>query len=337
MTKIHVGLIGAGRIGRVHAENLTYRIPEAALVAVSDILVEAAEKLAGELGIPAAYQDHRRILDDKAIDAVLICSSTDTHAPLIEEAAEAGKQIFCEKPIALDLRRIDHALAAVQRAGVKLQIGFNRRFDPNFRRVREAVAGGVIGEPHILRITSRDPAPPPLAYLQVSGGIFLDMTIHDFDMARFLMGREVEAVYAAANVLVDPAIGQAGDVDTAVVTLHFAGGALGVIDNSRRAIYGYDQRVEVFGSGGVVSADNAYPNTVQIGDARRVYRDLPLNFFMERYTESYVHEMRAFVDCILHDTPPPVSGQDGRIAVVMGYAAKRSLGEKRPVTLEEIG
>lgn len=337
MTKIHVGLIGAGRIGRVHAENLTYRIPEAALVAVSDILVEAAEKLAGELGIPAAYQDHRRILDDKAIDAVLICSSTDTHAPLIEEAAEAGKQIFCEKPIALDLRRIDHALAAVQRAGVKLQIGFNRRFDPNFRRVREAVAGGAIGEPHILRITSRDPAPPPLAYLQVSGGIFLDMTIHDFDMARFLMGREVEAVYAAANVLVDPAIGQAGDVDTAVVTLHFAGGALGVIDNSRRAIYGYDQRVEVFGSGGVVSADNAYPNTVQIGDARRVYRDLPLNFFMERYTESYVHEMRAFVDCILHDTPPPVSGQDGRIAVVMGYAAKRSLGEKRPVTLEEIG
>ncbi len=337
MEKIRVGIIGAGRIGRVHATNLTYRIPEADLVAVSDIVGEAAEKLAGELGVPAAYQDHRRILDDKAIDAVFICSSTDTHAPFIEQAAEAGKQIFCEKPIALDLAAIDRALAAVQRAGVKLMVGFNRRFDPSFRRVREAVAAGEIGEPHILRITSRDPAPPPLAYIQVSGGIFLDMTIHDFDMARYLMGREVESVYAAGGVLVDPAIGQAGDVDTAVITLHFAGGALGVIDNSRRAVYGYDQRVEVFGSGGVVSADNAYPNTVQIGNAQRVHRDLPLNFFMERYTESYVHEVRAFVECILHDTPPPVTGLDGRTAVVIGYAAKRSLAEKRPVTIEEVG
>ncbi len=337
MEKIRVGIIGAGRIGRVHAANLTYRMPEADLVAVSDIVGEAAEKLAGELGVPAAYQDHRRILDDKAIDAVFICSSTDTHAPFIEQAAEAGKQIFCEKPIALDLAAIDRALAAVQRAGVKLMVGFNRRFDPSFRRVREAVAAGEIGEPHILRITSRDPAPPPLAYIQVSGGIFLDMTIHDFDMARYLMGREVESVYAAGGVLVDPAIGQAGDVDTAVITLHFAGGALGVIDNSRRAVYGYDQRVEVFGSGGVVSADNAYPNTVQIGNAQRVHRDLPLNFFMERYTESYVHEVRAFVECILHDTPPPVTGLDGRTAVVIGYAAKRSLAEKRPVTIEEVG
>lgn len=335
MNKINVGIIGAGRIGRVHAENLTYRIPEADLVAVSDISLDAAEKLAGELGIRAVYQDHRRILDDKAIDAVFICSSTDTHAPFIEEAAEAGKQIFCEKPIALDLPKIDRALAAVQRAGVKLQIGFNRRFDPSFRRVQQAVADGEIGEPHILRITSRDPAPPPLAYIQVSGGIFLDMTIHDFDMARFLLGRQVEAVYAAADVLVDPTIGQAGDVDTAVVTLHFAGGALGVIDNSRRAVYGYDQRVEVFGSKGCVAADNRYPNTVMISDTHRVYRDLPLNFFMERYTESYIHEVRAFVDCILHDTPPPVTGQDGRIAVVMGYAAKRSLTEKRPVKLSE--
>ncbi len=334
---ISVGLIGAGRIGRVHAENLVYRIPEARLVAVADLVVEAAERLAGELGIPAAYQDHRRILEDKAIDAVLICSSTDTHAEFIEEAAKAGKQIFCEKPIALDLGKIDRALLAVEQAGVKLMIGFNRRFDPNFRRVREVVAAGEVGEPHLLRITSRDPAPPPIEYVRVSGGIFLDMTIHDFDMARFLMGREVESVYAAGGVLVDPAIGEAGDIDTAVVTLHFAGGALGVIDNSRRAVYGYDQRVEVFGSGGMVSADNAYPNTVQIGDTQRIRRDLPLNFFMERYTESYINEMRAFVRCIVDDAPPPVSGLDGRIPVVMGYAAKKSFVEKRPVRLSEIG
>jgi myo-inositol 2-dehydrogenase/D-chiro-inositol 1-dehydrogenase len=334
---INIGLIGAGRIGRVHAENLVYRIPEAKLVAVSDVFVEAADKLAAELGVPAAYQDPRRILDDPSIDAVLICSSTDTHAQLIEDAAQAGKQIFCEKPIALDLAKIDHALATVEQAGVKLQIGFNRRFDPNFSRVQAVVAAGEVGEPHLLRITSRDPAPPPLAYVQVSGGIFLDMTIHDFDMSRFLMGREVEAIYAAGSVLVDPEIGQAGDVDTAVVTLHFAGGALGVIDNSRKAVYGYDQRVEVFGSGGVVSADNAYPNTATISDATRVHRDLPLNFFMERYTESYVNEMRAFVRCVVDNTPPPITGLDGRIPVVMGYAAKKSLAERRPVRLDEIG
>ncbi|HSR30795.1 MAG TPA: inositol 2-dehydrogenase [Anaerolineae bacterium] len=334
--KIGVGLIGAGRIGRVHAENLTYRIPEADLVAVSDIFVEAAEKLATELQVPAVYQDPQRLLDDETIDAVLICSSTDTHAQLIENAAVAGKQIFCEKPIALDLAKIDQALAAVEVAGVKLMVGFNRRFDPNFRRVQEVVTSGEIGTPHILRITSRDPGPPPIEYVKVSGGIFLDMTIHDFDMARYLMGREVEAIYAAGGVMVDPAIGEAGDVDTAVITLHFEGGALGVIDNSRKAVYGYDQRVEVFGSAGSVTADNNYPNTARISDAQRVHRDLPLNFFMERYTESYVTELKAFVDCIVNDKAPPVSGLDGRIPVVMGYAAKRSVEEGRPVRLAEV-
>ncbi|MEJ2208061.1 MAG: inositol 2-dehydrogenase [Anaerolineae bacterium] len=336
MAKINVGLIGAGRIGRVHAEDLAYRIPEAELVAVSDVFVEAAERLAGELGVAAAYRDHGPILANEAIDAVLICSSTDTHARLIEEAAQAGKQIFCEKPIALDLAAIDRALEVVEAAGVKLMIGFNRRFDPNFARVREMVAGGEIGEPHLLRITSRDPAPPPIEYVAVSGGIFLDMTIHDFDMARYLIDSEVERVYAAGGVRVDAAIGQAGDVDTAVVTLHFADGTLGVIDNSRQAVYGYDQRVEVFGSAGVVSADNAYPNTVTVSDAVRVRRDLPLNFFMERYTESYVNELRAFVSCIVDDTPPPVTGHDGRVPVVMGYAAKRSVEEGRPVALSEV-
>ena len=336
MENVNVALVGAGRIGRVHAENLVFRIPEANLVAVSDIFMEAAERLAADLNIPAVYQDPAPIMEDESVDAVLICSSTDTHAQFIEAAAEAGKQIFCEKPIALDLDKIDRALATVERAAVKLMVGFNRRFDPNFLRVHEIVRSGEVGAPQILRITSRDPAPPPIEYVKVSGGIFLDMTIHDFDMARYLMGDEVESVYAAGGVLVDPAIGAAGDVDTAVITLHFTNGALGVIDNSRQAVYGYDQRVEVFGSSGSVTADNNFPNTTLVSDAQRVYRDLPLNFFMDRYTESYVAEIKTFVQCILNDTPPPVSGLDGRAPVAMGYAAIKSLAEGRPVKISEI-
>ena len=334
--KVTVGLIGAGRIGRLHAEHLAFRIPQANLLAVSDIILEAAQKCAAELGIPTATRDHRVIMENPDIEAVIVCSSTDTHSQMIEEAAGAGKHIFCEKPIDHDLARIDRALAAVDKAGVKLQIGFNRRFDPNFRRVRELVAAGKIGKPHILRITSRDPAPPPIAYIKVSGGIFLDMTIHDFDMARYLIGSEVKDIYVAAGVMVDPAIGAAGDVDTAVITLRFKNGVIGTIDNSRQAVYGYDQRVEVFGSGGAVSADNNYPNTAIVSDGQSIHRDLPLNFFMERYVDSYVAEMRAFIECIQQDETPPVTGIDGRIPVVMGYAAAKSYEENRPVRLDEI-
>ena len=336
MSIVNVGLIGAGRIGKLHAEHLAFRIPEARLLAVADVYLEAAQRCAETLGVPDAFQDHRPILENPAIDAVVICSSTNTHAQLIEEAAATGKHIFCEKPIDFDLARIDRALKAVDDAGVKLMVGFNRRFDPNFKRVRDLVAEGAVGTPHILKITSRDPSPPPIAYVKVSGGIFLDMTIHDFDMARYLIGSEVNEVYVAAGVMVDPAIGEAGDVDTAVITLRFANGVIGVIDNSRQAVYGYDQRVEVFGSGGVVSADNNYPNTVVIGDAARVHRDLPLNFFMERYTESYVAEMRTFIACVQQDKPPPVTGIDGRAPVVIGTAARLSYVERRPVKLSEI-
>ncbi|MBN1138504.1 MAG: inositol 2-dehydrogenase [Anaerolineae bacterium] len=334
--KINLGLIGAGRIGRVHAENLAHRLPEAHLLAVSDVIVESAQAAAADYQIPAAYEDHRRILEDNSIEAVVICSSTDTHAQMIEEAAQAGKQIFCEKPIALDLGVIDHALSAVDRAGVKLQIGFNRRFDPNFQRVREMVASGKIGTPQIVKITSRDPQPPPIAYVKVSGGIFLDMTIHDFDMARFLIGGDVEAIYAAGGVMVDPAIGEAGDIDTALITLRFTSGVLGSIDNSRKAVYGYDQRVEVFGSEGMVAVSNNLPDTAVVSDAKGVHGSLPLFFFVERYNESYVAEMRTFIDCIYKDLQPPVTGLDGRIPVVMGYAAKRSYAENRPVRLSEV-
>jgi myo-inositol 2-dehydrogenase/D-chiro-inositol 1-dehydrogenase len=334
---LNVGVIGAGRIGQIHARNLATRIPGARLVAVSDVVAAAAERCAKELGAPAAVTDHRRILERGDVDAVVICSSTDTHARMIGEAAEAGKHVFCEKPIDHDLAKIDGALAKVARAGVKLQVGFNRRFDPSFARVRELVAAGGIGTPHLLRITSRDPSPPPIAYVKVSGGIFLDMTIHDFDMARFQVGGEVTEVYAAGGVLVDPEIGKAGDLDTAVITLRFESGAIGTIDNSRKSAFGYDQRVEVFGSAGMAEAANVFPNSVTLSDGKAVARDLPLNFFLERYAESYVRELAAFVACVRDGSEPPVTGRDGRVPVVMGRAARLSAEQNRPVKLSEIG
>ena len=334
--KINVGLIGAGRIGRVHAEHLAYRVPGANLVAVADVFVEAAKKVAADFQIPDAYQDHRRIMEDETIEAIIICSSTDTHSQMIEEAAAAGKHIFCEKPIDHDLNKIDHVLASVKESGVKLQIGFNRRFDPSFRRVREIVASGEIGVPHILRITSRDPGPPPIEYIKVSGGIFLDMTIHDFDMARFLIGEEVVEIYAVGGVMVDPQIGEAGDIDTAIITLRFENGVIGTIDNSRKAVYGYDQRVEVFGSEGVVVISNNTPDTAVVSNASGIHASLPLFFFIERYTEAYIAEMKEFIECIQQDTSPPVTGIDGRIPVVMGYAAKKSYQDNRPVRLSEV-
>jgi len=336
MSEVNIGLIGAGRIGKLHAHHLAFRLPEANLLAIADIFLEAAERCAAECQVPAAFEDYRRILDDPEIDAVVICSSTDTHAQIIEDAAAAGKHIFCEKPLDLDLARIDRVLAAVEEAGVKLQVGFNRRFDSNFKRVRELVAEGRIGTPHIVRITSRDPAPPPLEYIRVSGGIFLDMTIHDFDMARYLIHDEVTEVYAAGGVMVDPEIGKAGDIDTAVITLRYAGGAIGTIDNSRKAVYGYDQRVEVFGSEGMIVVSNKTPDSAVVSDGQGVHGPLPLFFFVERYTDSYIAEMRAFIECIQEDKEPPVTGRDGRIPVLMGYAARKSYEENRPVRLEEV-
>jgi myo-inositol 2-dehydrogenase / D-chiro-inositol 1-dehydrogenase len=333
---LNLGIIGAGRIGQVHAQSLTRRTPTARVLAVSDVNVAAAEQCAATYGIPLATNDHRELLNHPEIEAVLICSSTPTHAPLIIEAAAAGKQIFCEKPIALELAAIDQALAAVRAAGVKLQIGFNRRFDSNFQQLRQTVAAGGIGTPQIVRITSRDPAPPPLAYLQGSGGIFLDMTIHDFDLARFLMDAEIEEVYATGAVLVDPAIGTIGDLDTTMVTLRYATGALGMIENSRQAVYGYDQRAEVFGSGGAVEAQNKTPHTTLHSTAAGVQAAKPLYFFLERYLDAYVAELQAFIEAIRHDRPTPVTGEDGRMATVLGLAAWQSYRERRPVKVAEL-
>jgi myo-inositol 2-dehydrogenase / D-chiro-inositol 1-dehydrogenase len=333
--KLALGLVGTGRIGRVHARTLKQLVPDADLQVVTDVNLESAREVAAQYGIPKVAETYEQILYNPAIDAVVICSSTDTHAPFITQAAQAGKHIFCEKPIAVDLNKIDSALTAVDKAGVKLMIGFNRRFDPNHVRVKQAIEAGAVGTPHILHIISRDPAPPPIEYVKVSGGMFFDMTIHDFDMARFLLD-EVEQIYTAAGVMVDPAIGAAGDVDTAVITLNFASGAIGTIDNSRRAVYGYDQRVEVFGSEGAARTDNWYPNAVTVSNASGIGQDLPLNFFMERYLASYQSELAAFVNSVINNKPLPVTGYDGRVPVVMAMAALKSYREKRPVLLTEI-
>jgi myo-inositol 2-dehydrogenase/D-chiro-inositol 1-dehydrogenase len=334
--QLRVGIIGAGRIGRVHAETLAFRVPQARPVAIADVNRQAAEDLAARCRIGRVAGSAEDILSDREVDAVLICSSTDTHADLIIAAAQAGKHIFCEKPIDFTLEKIDRALVAVDAARVKLQIGFNRRFDANFARVRDAVASGEIGTPHLLHIISRDPAPPPMAYVRVSGGMFLDMTIHDFDMARFLMADEVEEIYTAAAVRVSSEIGAAGDVDTAVITMRFRNGTIGTIDNCRQAVYGYDQRVEVLGSAGSIATQNCYPNQATVSTASEVRRDLPLNFFMERYAGSFQTELRAFVTAVVSDTPTPVTGADGRVPVVMALAARKSHDEGRPVRLDEV-
>lgn len=333
---IKVGIIGAGRIGKIHAENIRYFIPEARVVAVADPIADKLGDWARGLGVERLTRDAREVLTDKGIDAVVVCSSTDTHADMVVAAAENGKHVFCEKPVDLSVAKVKRALAAVEKAGVKLQIGFNRRFDHNFRRVRELVQSGALGAPHLVRITSRDPAPPPAEYVKVSGGIFLDMTIHDFDMARYLAGSEVVEVYAQGAVLVDPAIGKAGDVDTAAVMLTFANGAIGVIDNSRKAVYGYDQRVEVFGAKGCAACSNDTPSSVVVSGEQGVQGDKPLYFFLERYKQAFIDEMKEFFAALANDRPTPVGGQDGLAPILIGLAAKRSLAEHRPVRIAEI-
>lgn len=335
MRKVKVGIIGAGRIGKIHGDNLQ-RLGNAEVVAISDPF--AGEELAAwaaERGIGRVSKDAEELLSDDSIDAVFICSPTDTHVPLIKRAAAAGKHIFCEKPVSMDIMGTKEALEAVAAAGVKLQVGFNRRFDHNFRRVHEIVEGGEIGTPHLIKITSRDPAPPNETYIRASGGIFMDMMIHDFDMARFVSGLEAEEVTAVGSVLVDPVFQRCGDVDTAVVTIRFAGGAIGIIDNSRKAVYGYDQRVEVFGSEGSVAVVNDYPNTAEVHTAEGVRRDKPLHFFLERYNEAYIDETRQFIASIVDGAPLPVSGEDGLQAELMALAAHCSLRLGRPVKLAE--
>ncbi len=335
--KITVGVFGAGRIGRLHVDNLLHRVAGVRVKTVVDPFPAPAQEWAKERGISIST-NAEDILKDPEIQAVLVCSSTDTHADLIIKSAEAGKDIFTEKPIDTSIPRIKKVLEAVEKAGVKFQVGFNRRYDHNHKAVRDAVAAGKVGAVQLIKVSSRDPAPPPIEYVKVSGGLYLDMMIHDFDMVRYLAGPddEVVEVYAIGSVLVDPKIGEAGDVDTAIVTLTFKSGAMGIIDNSRQAVYGYDQRAEVFGSAGMVVNENDKGNTAKVFTKKATVEDKMPWFFLERYNDSYIVEMEEFVKSLLEDKAPSTTGKDGLQAVVLAVAAKKSLEEHRPVKIAEI-
>ena len=334
---LNIGIIGAGRIGKVHLQSVTRYVTDAKVIALADPFMNAeTEEWARSLGVGKLTRDYKEILADPEVDAVFICSSTDTHSAISLEAIAAGKHIFCEKPVDHDLGKIKAVMQALEGSNVKYQVGFNRRFDHNFAAAREAVANGRIGELAVLKITSRDPGAPPVDYIKVSGGIFLDMTIHDFDMVRFISGEEVAEVYAAGGVTVDPAIGEAGDIDTAVVTLRLESGALAVIDNCRRASYGYDQRLEAFGSKGQVAISNDTASSAVVSDASGVTAEKPLYFFLERYMQAYAAEVEAFVAAVRDDAPVPVGIDAGLQSVLIGVAAKKSLELGRPVKLSEI-
>lgn len=335
---LRCALIGAGRIGRLHARHLARRCPDTTLAVVVDPDREAARRCAEEAGPPRpeVAAEPEAVFARSDLRAVLVCSPTSTHVDLIRRAADAGLDVFCEKPIDPDPGRIVELLEGIADRDVRLQVGFNRRFDPSYARIRRAVEDGEVGDPHLLHLVSRDPEPPPIEYVRGSGGLFLDMAIHDFDMARFLVGSEVRTVFARAEVRVDPEIGRAGDVDTACTVLTFEDGTIGTIDNSRQAVYGYDQRAEVFGSAGSIETENRYPNTATLRTEESVRRDRPLRFFLERYRESYLAELRAFLESVRADRPVAVDGRDGLWPVVMARAAERSLEEDRPIAVDEI-
>ncbi|MCI8812155.1 MAG: inositol 2-dehydrogenase [Oscillibacter sp.] len=337
MKTIKIGIIGAGRIGRVHAENIAKFVPEMEIKTVSDPYMsgETLEFLQ-RLRIPGLVKDADVILSDPEIKAVVVCSPTDLHAEYAIKAAQAGKDVFVEKPVDYRIERVREVIDEVKKAGVKLQVGFNRRFDHNHRAVYEAVREGKVGRVNLIKISSRDPAPPSIDYVRVSGGIFYDMMVHDFDMARFLAGSEVTEVFAYGGVLVDPAIGEAGDVDTAVVSLKFENGAMGVIDNSRRAVYGYDQRVEVFGSEGAVMDGNDTPSNAVFYGVEGTVSDTCYKIMWDRYTGAFAAEQKAFASAVINGTEPPVTGEDGLYPILIAAAAAKSLREGRPVRIAEI-
>jgi len=332
--QVNIAVIGTGRIGSVHTRNLVRSIHEANVVAVCDIRLEVAQAVADELGIQRVVRDYHELLEDKEIEAVLIATNTNTHAFIVKDCARAGKQIFCEKPLALELKDVDEVMDIIEKAKVKLQIGFNRRFDKSFQRVKEVVTSGQIGHPCILRITNRDPEPPSLEYAETSGGMFLDMSIHDFDMARFQIG-EIEEVYAIGNVLVAPYLRDIGDVDNNVITLKFANGAVGAIDNSRQCVYGYDQRLEIFCSEGAAIAENEHDNTVLMGDKSGFHTAKTPYFFIQRYADGYITEVSQFLQCVRDDKPVSPTGYDSRMAVLLGLATWEALRKNHPISMRE--
>ncbi len=330
-----VGIIGFGRIGRVHY-NILKGIKGVEILAVADSLADKMSDVFEAYGVENFGDDFNAIINNPEIDTVFVCSPTDTHASVAIAAAKAGKDIFCEKPIDFDIRRVEEVLDEVKKAGVSFQVGFNRRFDPNFAKAKKAILDGDVGQVHVIKITSRDPEAPPLSYVKSSGGIFADMTIHDFDMARFLAGSEPVHVFAIGDALINKEILQYDDIDTAIITIKFENGAMAVIDNSRQAAYGYDQRVEVFGNKGMVKCENNTPTQTTLFTKDAVIKDKPLYFFLERYQESFKEELVQFFNAIETGNETPVVGKDGLVPLKMGIAAKKSLKENRPVLISEI-
>jgi myo-inositol 2-dehydrogenase/D-chiro-inositol 1-dehydrogenase len=328
---VRVALIGAGRIGLRHAATLAREIPNAELAVIADVHGPLAEALAAKVRCDRWSSDPDDALSDRSIDAIVIASSTDSHAPLIIGAAEAGKQIFCEKPIALDLEATDRALAAVERAGVRLQMGFQRRFDKAYAKAKQLIDEGVLGRIEAIRDTMRDASPAPRAYPETSGGLFRDPTIHNFDCVRWLMGEEVSELFAMGSAIVSPVFRELDDVDTSVVSLRFANDSLGVIDNSRRSGFGYDVRTEVFGSEGALMIGYARDTPMLRLDAAGIHSD-HIHWFLERFDQAYIDELKVFVDGILSGAPPPVDGADARAAIVLAYAAEASRREHAPVS-----
>lgn len=334
MKEIKFAVAGLGRIGKIHLENLL-QMNKVKIVAVMDPM-EESKQYARDKGISNVTSTFEAMLASTDIDVVVICSPTDTHADYVEIAAKSGKHIFCEKPLDLSLNRVVEVLDVVKDTDIKLMIGFNRRFDKEFKKVKALVSEGAIGDHHLVKITSRDPGAPPVSYIEKSGGLFLDMTIHDFDMARFIVGKEVEEVYAKGAVLVDSAIGEAGDIDTAVITLTYTDGTMAIIDNSREAAYGYDQRVEVFGSKGMVKAENNLHDSHQLFTSQGSQGSLPLHFFLERYAEAYKNEMSDYIKSLENGSETPATGNDGLQSLKIGLAAIKSLKENRPIKLSDI-
>lgn len=328
-----IGVIGGGRIGKLHTHNLV-QMKDVRVKYVADIFADKMPDFEKETGVPL-ISDFNTIFEDPEIDVVFICTPTDTHVDLIKRSAAAGKHIFCEKPISFSDEETLEAYEAVTKAGVKFQIGVNRRFDRNFAQVKDHVDTGAIGDIQLLRIDSRDPEAPPLSYVESSGGLFFDMMIHDFDMARFITGSEVEEVFATGDALVNPEI-KGIDVDTAIVTLTFENGCLGVISNSRQAVYGYDQRLEAFGSKGASEAENELVNNVKLSNKEGVHSQNPLHFFLERYNNAYIEEVQQFLDAIQQDTETPVTFVDGIMAQRLAFAANESLKTGQPVKVQKL-
>lgn len=330
MADIVVGVVGAGRIGKLHINNIK-NMPNVRVKMVSDVFADHLGEWFETSGVEEITKNYEDIINDPEINVVMICSPTNTHIDIIKAAAAAGKNIFCEKPISFSDEETLEAYEAVKQAGVKFQIGFNRRFDRNFSKVRNLVETKEIGDLHILKVTSRDPEPPSLEYIPTSGGLFMDMAIHDFDMVRYIAGSEVEEVYVQGASLVNPEIGKIGDIDTAIISLKFANGAMGVIDNSRQAVYGYDQRIEAFGSNGSATAQNELESTVEVATKDGVKGDNPLHFFLERYNDAYIKETSEFFDAIRNDGEVPCSFRDGIMAQRIAAAANESLETGVPV------